>query len=137
MIHRSCRKIEVIRSLQRHDVPCMSHKKGQDQPAPQRKVTRRAFGRLGTELVLCSLGPVLDIGGGGMRVLAKRPPREEQFKIEVFDGTTVVDLQVKMVWRRKLGLWRHEIGLAFVDLDEGHAQELTRLAMTNRMRRVI
>ena len=61
----------------------------------------------------CSLGPVLDITSAGMRVMCRRIPKEKWIK---FDLNTTVDplpVQAEVVWAKRLGFRRHEVGLHF------------------------
>ena len=61
----------------------------------------------------CSLGPVLDITSAGMRVICRRIPKNEV----KFDLNTTVDplpVQAKVVWAKRLGFRKHEVGLHFI-----------------------
>lgn len=97
---------------------------------------RRATGRLRQESLMCNLGPVIDLSLGGVRVLAYRIPK----------GHVVVDLVScedrlrligEVVWVKRAGILRRELGIRFVELDRDTAKILARMSMKNRVERVI
>ncbi|MCH8259691.1 MAG: PilZ domain-containing protein [Planctomycetes bacterium] len=56
---------------------------------------------------------MLDITSAGMRVICRRIPKNE---VE-FDLNTAVDplpVQAKVVWTKRLGFRKHEVGLHFI-----------------------
>ena len=74
---------------------------------------RRSHIRVPQSELHCSLGPVLDITSAGMRVICRRIPKNE---VE-FDLNTAVDplpVQAKVVWTKRLGFRKHEVGLHFI-----------------------
>ena len=97
---------------------------------------RRTTGRLPQESLECNLGPVLDMSTGGMRVLCKRPhqgPLQVCLKASQYSMT----LSGQVVWSRRLGFRRHEIGVHFVDVDDDTTQVLSRVSASYRMRRAL
>jgi len=97
---------------------------------------RRTPGRVPQESLVCDLGPVLDLSCGGMRILSKRPLTNiVQAKVCSFDFSMV--LHARVVWTKRLGFRRHEIGLQFLNIDESASKTLGRISASHRMRRAI
>jgi c-di-GMP-binding flagellar brake protein YcgR len=97
--------------------------KGSDQ--------RRRFGRRLQSELECSLGPVLDISAGGMRILSSRVPRREPFDVMVHDESNPVTLKAKVAWVKKRFLGRPEVGLEFIDVDGETRDKLTRISSSH------
>ena len=75
---------------------------------------RRSQIRIPQVELQCSLGRVLDITSAGMRVVCRRTPRQKWIK---FDLNTTVDplpVRAKVVWAKRLGFRKHELGLHFI-----------------------
>jgi c-di-GMP-binding flagellar brake protein YcgR len=101
-----------------------------------RGVDRRSHGRLLQEGVSCNLGVVLDLSAGGMRVLSTKATEGlKEVRIKSFDAEVIVHADV--VWCKRLGFRRHELGLRFKELEKKTQQTLTNIAMTNRLRQAI
>ena len=82
-------------------------------PSGEMSDDRRSHIRVPQSELHCSLGPVLDITSAGMRVICRRIPKNE---VE-FDLNTAVDplpVQAKVVWTKRLGFRKHEVGLHFI-----------------------
>ncbi len=97
---------------------------------------RRVPGRLPQHMLACDLGPVLDLSTGGMRLLSTRH----------LSGHVVArlrgdqhDLKIpcQVAWIKKLGFRRYEVGLTFLDLEDGVTSLLARIATDHRARRVV
>ena len=97
---------------------------------------RRIPGRVAQEMLLCDIGPVLDLSPGGMRVLATRS-RFGKFDVSLRGSDIGLTLRCNVAWSRRLGFRRHEIGLAFISVDESVAGILARIAANHRARQVI
>ncbi len=97
---------------------------------------RRRAGRLPQESLECNLGPVLDLSTGGMRVLCKRP-HEGPLEVRLQASQYSLTLSGQVIWSKRLGFRRHEIGVQFVDLDDDTSQVLSRISATYRMRRAL
>ncbi len=92
---------------------------------------RRIPGRVPQEMLVSTLGPVLDLSTGGMRVLATRPV-DGKLDVELKGGHVGLTLEAKVSWARRLGFRRFELGLAFVNVDDELAKILTRISNDHR-----
>jgi hypothetical protein len=97
---------------------------------------RRRAGRLGQESVVCDRGVVLDLSSGGMRIRCSRVPKQP-FETRIQGLGMQVKVRVQVAWFRRIGLFKHEVGLRFFDIDDHTRSQLTQLAMACRMRRAI
>ncbi len=86
---------------------------------PRQGGESRGCGRLRCELMSCDLGEVADISASGMRVKSKRKPPVtvgERMKLAIHtDGVRTV-IMAEVVWLKKQGWFRHELGLRFLDV---------------------
>lgn len=92
---------------------------------------RRRHGRVLCQEVSCSLGPVLDLSASGIRAETKgRIDAEvgEVFAITLDCLGESVGLLAKLVWKKRTGLWRHQVGLEFGALTEPQRKQLSLLA---------
>ena len=85
---------------------------------------------------MCTLGPVLDLSVGGLRLLSVRP-HQGLVRVEIWGHDTDVTVEAKVVWARRLGFRRHELGLTFVDVDEDVQKIIMRIAATHTRDRAI
>jgi len=99
----------------------------------KRRDERRGGGRMLQTGVVSNLGVVVDISAGGMRVLASRRYHGER-KIRLLHTDGELRLKATVVWTRRLGLWRHEVGLRFINLDAATAAKLTVIGCTHGLR---
>jgi hypothetical protein len=77
--------------------------------------------------VECSLGRILDISRGGARVLSKhRVDGEGLIRIKVTGGVLVV--QSRVVWCRRRGFRKFELGLEFYGVTDEVSNILAQLA---------
>ncbi len=91
----------------------------------------RRHGRVRTESLTCSLGDVMDISASGLRVRCHgRSTCSVGKRIEITlpgeDGSFRVF--ARPVWIRKTGIFKHEVGVCFEDLDEDARLQLGALA---------
>jgi hypothetical protein len=94
------------------------------------KNARRA-GRVRCQWTHCNLGEVLDISSTGMRVLCKRRPAADVGSVlaAVIDGLDgPVDVAGKVIWKKKVGFFRWQIGVEFGDLLPASRKGLALLA---------
>lgn len=96
---------------------------------------RRSHNRLAQESIRCNLGLILDLSKGGMRVQSRRIPDESVVDIEVSDDEDVLLLRAQVVWSKKIGFRRNEVGLKFLDLSSELEARLANLGARNRVRR--
>ena len=92
---------------------------------------RRRYGRLKTEGTESSMGQVLDISAGGMRVVRKGalPVHEgEKFRVDLQVDKEIIELDVHVRRVRKLGRRKFEFGLEFINLGDEDRMKLIRLA---------
>jgi hypothetical protein len=97
--------------------------------APQAANYRR-HGRLLCQDISCSLGAVLDISASGMRVRSgTKPPLSGQqltLTLETLDACVLISATV--VWSRRSGIFRHDVGLEFGELSKDVRSLLNQLA---------
>lgn len=90
----------------------------------------RRHGRLLCQDIRCSLGVVLDISASGMRVRSgTKPPLGGQqltLTLETLDACVLIPATV--VWSRRSGLFRHDLGLEFGELSKDVRGLLCQLA---------
>ena len=97
---------------------------------------RRAHGRLSQELLQSSLGPVLDLSIGGMRVHCTRAPKG-QIDVILQDLEAPVTVRADVMWTRRIRFRRYEVGLAFPHVPPDVAKQLTRVSLNHRLRRLL
>jgi len=107
---------------------------GVTRPIPD-AATRRQRGRIEQESLTSNLGPVLDVSASGVRILARRVPKGE-VTVELIGLGGRFEHRGRVVWSKRIGLFKHEIGIEFEDITPEMSQQLTRLATDNRFRRV-
>lgn len=95
---------------------------------------RRASGRLRQEALDCNLGAVLDLSLGGMRVLCNRPPKGE-IDVELMGSEVKLRLRGEVVWTRRVGFRKYEVGLNFLRVPAETIKQLTRISLNHRVRR--
>ncbi len=93
---------------------------------------RRKTGRLKEGWTLsCSLGRVRDLSAGGMRLVSRRRLRGK-LELDLWDINRGVRVRAEVVWTKRLGFRRHEVGLKFRDLSPDLVRDLTALGADNR-----
>lgn len=96
-----------------------------------RLVTRRRAGRLRAGRVSCSLGSVIDLSGGGLRLLGPRRLTGEM-DVELWDQNRRVVVPGCVVWSKRLRNHSYEIGLEFGTIPPDVARKLSALATSHR-----
>lgn len=74
--------------------------------------------RFVTTMVTCGAGKVVDISAGGMCVESKKAPdapSDKVYTLTLQSPWGSCQLDVKIVWTKKIGRRKHETGLTFVD----------------------
>ncbi len=80
----------------------------------------RRTGRLRCNMLECTLGEVIDISAAGMRVRHKGSPRfavGDVIALSLVFASAEVRLETRVVWMRRIGFRRHEIGFEFCGID--------------------
>ena len=93
---------------------------------------RRSAVRVDVRQLKCNLGRVLDLSSGGVRLLSRRKLRGWHV-LTLFDRDGDVHIDVEVRWSRRRGLWKHEIGLQFLNVPSDIAVQLTTLVFRNRI----
>ncbi len=99
--------------------------------AAARERDSRRHGRVRTDSLVCSLGEVMDISASGLRVRCQgRPTCTVGKRVEIILPGTDGPFRVfaRPVWIRKTGMFKHEVGVCFEDLDEDARLQLGALA---------
>ncbi len=83
-----------------------------------RPANLRRHGRLLCQQVRCSLGVVLDISFSGMRVRsgARAPSKGNSIMITLESMDACAMIEATVVWSRRTGLFRHDMGIEFGEL---------------------
>src|SRR3954470_19237754 len=92
---------------------------GSAKETPQALVDKRRYPRFSTKVIACSLGDVVDLSAGGIRLRGrgKMPVCRGQIiplTLKAHDSETVT--KARVVHIRRVGLRTWEAGFAFVDL---------------------
>ena len=88
---------------------------------PPGGIDRRRHGRVKVTDVLCSMGKVLDVSASGCKVETKgRPPFSPGEVFSMWISCTAVGsftLTARIVWIKKIGMFKHLCGVCFEELD--------------------
>ncbi len=69
-----------------------------------------------------------------MRVQCNRPPKGE-IDVELIGSDVKLRLRAQVVWTRRVGFRKYEVGLNFLRLPEDAIKQLTRISLNHRVRR--
>lgn len=84
----------------------------------------------------CQYGPILNLSGGGMLVLCRwAPPMNKEVAVQLYTPTENIRLRGRVARKKRIGLFKHEVGFEFLDISPEMAKKLTTLAMLNRIKR--
>ena len=83
-----------------------------------------------------TLGPVLDLSMGGMRVQCSRAPKG-RVEVELMDIEGSVKIRAEVMWTRRLRFRKYEVGLYFPHVTPNVAKQLTRVSLNHRLRRLL
>ena len=93
---------------------------------------RRGAVRVDVRELKCNLGRVRDISSRGARLLSRRKLRGwHVMRLFDRDGDIYIDVEVR--WSKRHGLFKHEIGLQFLNVSSDIAAKLTTLVFMNRI----
>ena len=88
---------------------------------------RRNFGRFRADRLGCNLGRPMDLSGGGMRIRTTRR-MSGLVDVKLWTANQQATVKAKIVWTRRIGFRRYELGLEFRDLTPGIRQDLSTFA---------
>lgn len=90
----------------------------------------RRHGRLLCQDVVCNLGKVLDLSASGLRIKVKQwPPKgQEPYLLLLAAGDVELRLGCVTRWRKRAGLFGHEVGVELVHVTEEQRRALAGLA---------
>ncbi len=91
---------------------------------------RRRSVRVNVRQLKCNLGRVLDLSSGGVRLLSRRKLKGWH-EITLCDRDGGVRLEAEVRWSKRRGLFKHEIGLQFLNVPPDVAAKLTALVGRN------
>lgn len=92
---------------------------------------RRRAGRLNCELVRCSMGEVLDISAGGMKVFRRNRPGPhagDEVTVTIMALGREIKAPVRICRVDCLGLFKVEVGLEFTELTPELREALNQIA---------
>jgi hypothetical protein len=79
----------------------------------------RRTGRKRCHTLVCEFGEIVDLSADGMRIRQRggaRVKQNDQIVISISFMSNEVQLKARVIWSRKTGFRRREIGLQFVEL---------------------
>jgi predicted SPOUT superfamily RNA methylase MTH1 len=125
--------------LQFTDVPDPdSHDDAEPQLEPvQGFGSRRRYGRVRIENLRCSLGTVVDLSAGGMRVITSKLSAKktgERITVELNSSRHSVRLSAQLTWGERIGFRKHIVGLRFCDLSEEERRKIGLIARAYAIR---
>ena len=89
---------------------------------------RRLHARVSPRSLQCSVGTILDLSRGGMRVQSSRRLRGTLTLVIFNPHGPHIQIQARVAWCKRIGFRKHMAGLEFVDLPPAVASELARIA---------
>jgi hypothetical protein len=109
-------------------------------PVTRRADEGRKFGRIRLSMVGSNLGEVADVSSLGARIRCQgfRGPTVNQIvtlRINGVDG--MIELQARVVWARRTGLFQHEAGVEFRDPSPEAMQGLIAVVRTAPMNDIL
>ncbi len=88
---------------------------------------RRRFGRFKGTRLGCSIGRVIDLSGGGLRI--RRSTRlSSQMDVKLWTAKRQITVLAKVAWVRRLGFRKYEVGLEVRDLTPDTRKDLSTFA---------
>ena len=89
---------------------------------------RRLHARVSQRSLDSSLGKVIDLSVGGMRVQSTRRLRGTLSVVIFNPQGGHIQIQARVAWTMRIGFRKHLTGLEFIDLPPSAASELARIA---------
>lgn len=99
--------------------------------------SRRQHGRLRIENLPCSLGTVIDLSAGGMRVITSKLSAKkagEIVPVELNSSRHSVVAMAEVTWGERIGFRKHIVGLRFVNLEEEQRKRICAIARAYAIR---
>jgi hypothetical protein len=93
---------------------------------------RRTRGRVRQQGVMSNVGVVIDLSGGGVRILSTHA-LEGELDLSITCDTDSVSMKAQVVWSKRVGFRRHVVGLRFLNLDEAALRTVSRIAANHRV----
>ncbi|MEE9212338.1 MAG: PilZ domain-containing protein [Phycisphaeraceae bacterium] len=93
---------------------------------------RRRHGRITQQQLRSSIGPVVDLSAGGMRVVSDRRLKGELTIVLHHEVGLELAVQARVMWRKRIGFRQHMIGLEFFNLTPNDCRQLARIGMISR-----
>ena len=87
----------------------------------------RRAGRFSTTDLTCSIGKVINLCRDGMRVQARSVPTGV-FAIAITDRNTTVHVNAEVVWTKRAGLFKKELGIRFINVPSDVVSKLALIA---------
>ena len=94
------------------------------------RTERRKSGRVNQGTVACNLGSIINLSGGGLRLLSHRR-LNGILSVELWDAHRGLRLRGKVAWCRRIGFRKHEVGVEFLNITPEIAGNLAAIAMDN------
>lgn len=121
----------LIRARGGADQPRMGAARELPPPVGVFDANGRQHGRVRCMAIRTSLGEVLDLSASGARLRRRRKLRSEpgsmvNLEIQGLDGS--IRVLARVVWVRKMGLFRYEVGVIFEDISQQVRRALTAIA---------
>ena len=91
---------------------------------------RRKSGRLNQKTVACNIGSVINLSAGGLRLLSHRRLKGI-LKVELWDTDHGLRLRGKVIWCRRIGFRKYDVGVEFLNITPDIAGDLTEIATDN------
>jgi len=91
----------------------------------------RRTGRLRCDMLNCTLGHVVDLSAAGMRVHHRGSLRikvGDAIPLSLSFASAEMTIQTRVVWMRRTGFRRHEIGFEFCEMSSAEQQCLLDIA---------
>jgi len=99
-------------------------------------IGRRRHGRLEQEAVRCSLGHVVELSASGMKIRCRKV-RRDVVDVHIWGLGSELTVKGRIVWSKRIGFFKHEAGVQFLDMTPELVRKVTTMGMTNRDRRAI
>jgi len=106
------------------------------KPAPQALIDKRRYPRFATNVITCSLGDVVDLSAGGIRLRGRgKTPvcRGQIVPLTLKAHESEAHTKARVVHIRRVGLRTWEAGFAFVDLRPSLVADIEHLGRTGEI----